>query len=495
MNKKEQICEIKQRITSLRRRMIGLRSDDHWLCIDQLVRKALEEAFFLLNDNEISEVIGMPTKTIERWRKEKDHIIDLKKRLAECRLPGKSKLSHTVFFRPEIAALAKKTPLRLLSRELGLPKTSIMRWRNEKWDAVASDKLPKTYQPKGTIPADDEKKKELETSSEGKELFLLLERRSGKPRRKYTTSEKKLIVSLVDRYGSKLVHEEYKVSFDTIARLLRNREREIERKPRIPVRYAPVLELMKQHPGMGPMQMRDFLRRHYGLSMGVNSIRKVMEANGWVPPFTRSPRIKGEEELFEAVRRNYLWHMDFKHQYINNCKVFLLFIQDDFSRFIVNFAIADGEKLDAVIECFDDAVRRHGKPECVMTDGGSAFYSWRGISQITRLFEDFGIDQHIAKTPNVNGKIENLNQQFEKEVLLTMSFSSLQHFEKEVASWVGFYNFRRPHQGLGSAHVPADRYFPGAERWYGGTSEITKQQSLIAETMATLLNELRKPSV
>jgi hypothetical protein len=41
--------------------------------------------------------------------------------------------------------------------------------------------------------------------------------------------------------------------------------------------------------------------------------------------------------------------------------------------------------------------------------------------------------------------------------------------------------------------VPADRYFPGAKQWYGDVSENIKQQSLIAETMATLLGELKKP--
>jgi len=55
---------------------------------------------------------------------------------------------------------------------------------------------------------------------------------------------------------------------------------DIERKTRVTLRYAPVLDLMKQQPGIGPMQMRAYLRRDMGLNMSVNSIQNVMEQNG-----------------------------------------------------------------------------------------------------------------------------------------------------------------------------------------------------------------------
>jgi transposase InsO family protein len=119
-------------------------------------------------------------------------------------------------------------------------------------------------------------------------------------------------------------------------------------------------------------------------------------------------------------------------------------------------------------------------------------FALRGSSRFTRFLEDYGIEQMIAQTPNVNGKLENLNQQVEKEVLLVTNFASVEHFKQELAKWVGHYNFSRPHQGLGDRQVPADRYFPGTNTWFGKNSEITRQQSLIAETMATLLSELKK---
>ena len=168
------------------------------------------------------------------------------------------------------------------------------------------------------------------------------------------------------------------------------------------------------------------------------------------------------------------------------------FFQDDYSRFLVGHSFSDSENIETVTQTLEDAIAIHGKPESLMSDGGSAFYSWRGVSQFTACLEDHGIDHYIAKSANINGKIESVCLQVEKELLNVQTFSSLTQFQQSLAEWVGFYNFKRPHQGIGDAHVQADRFYSGAAHWYGIASETTKQQSLIAETMMTLLSELQK---
>jgi transposase InsO family protein len=507
MSKPNDPIELERRVQSLRKKMLGVRSDGHWLNLRAEVRLVLEEALAAMSIKRLAAVLVMPLETVEAWQRQRAEIGELRRQVDAMRSTlkavGRKNLSVTTLIRPAVAALSRFVSLRTLADVLGVPRTTIVRWQKDGWDkvdvgdlvgAAASQTLTLTVMVPEPVPAvAGPPKEDLLANAEARELAGLLARHEGKVRRKYSLTERKLILAVVERFGSKVAVEQFGVSYDTIARLRHRASLDLERRIRMPVRYAPVIDLMKRHPGMGPMQIRDYLKRHMGLSMGVNSIRHVMELNGWVPPFVRSPRIKEEMRLYEAVRRNYLWHMDFKHQYINKCKVFVLFIQDDFSRFVVGHAVADGEKIEVVLQALDEAIRIHGKPEVVMTDGGSAFYSWRGVSQVTRFFEDYGVDQHVAKTPNVNGKLENLNQQVEKELLLTVNFASLAHFEKELASWVAFYNFRRPHQGLGDTKVPADRYYPGAHQWYGENSEIVRQQSLIAETMATLLGELKRP--
>jgi transposase InsO family protein len=78
-----------------------------------------------------------------------------------------------------------------------------------------------------------------------------------------------------------------------------------------------------------------------------------------------------------------MWHLDFVTRYINRANTFTLILLDDYSRFVVGYAVSESERADAVIGAFEDAVQRYGKPESVMTDRGSAFWSWRGIGKFT----------------------------------------------------------------------------------------------------------------
>lgn len=209
------------------------------------------------------------------------------------------------------------------------------------------------------------------------------------------------------------------------------------------VKYISVLDTMKKYPGMGPMQLRDYIHRNLGISMGVNSVRKVMEDNGWISSYSRKINVDKDARSYESVRRNHLWHVDFKHSYINKCKAYLLFIEDDYSRFITGHVFADGERVETVIEAIEEAIKRHGIPQIIMSDGGSAFHSWRGQSRFTQFLEDYGIDHYLSKLPRINGKIESINQKIEKEVLNVQSFSSINHLNEELIKWIHFYNFKR----------------------------------------------------
>jgi transposase InsO family protein len=184
----------------------------------------------------------------------------------------------------------------------------------------------------------------------------------------------------------------------------------------------------------------------------------VLEANGYVTP--KSRRVEVHDQTYEAVRPNHLWHLDFLHRFINRLHVYILLIIDDYSRFIVGGAIWDGERAVAVQETFLASVTRHGKPEKVMSDGGSAFYAWRGISAFTRLVEEeLESDHLVAKNAPTNGKIEALNATVQKELFNKEMFFDLGEAQHRLANWIRFYNLGRTHTSLGGILVPADRFF------------------------------------
>jgi len=220
-----------------------------------------------------------------------------------------------------------------------------------------------------------------------------------------------------------------------------------------------VLHEWRAHPGLGPSQVRNQLRRA-GHKVSVHSCRVVMEAHGYVTPTIRR---EAADNNYEATRPNALWHLDFLHRHIHLQKVYVLLLIDDYSRFIVGAALWEGERVAAVIETFEASVTRHGRPEKAMSDGGSAFYAWKGIGQFTRLLEELEIDQLIAERPQSNGKLEVLNGNIQKELFNVEKFFDLGETQRRLRAWVSFYNFRRTHHALGGLLVPADRYFGRAD--------------------------------
>jgi transposase InsO family protein len=223
--------------------------------------------------------------------------------------------------------------------------------------------------------------------------------------------------------------------------------------------WKEVLAVWRSRPGLGPAQIKNQLYRDK-IKISVATVRKILEENGYTPPKTTVKEI--EARRYEAARPLELVHMDFKHFYINKQKVYLLLLQDDFSRFLCGHRMTDSENMKSVIEAFEECVNRYGKMQTVMTDAGSAFYSWNGINKFQKLMSDeYGVDQLKASTPRSNGKVENVNKQIEKEVLDVKRYASLMEADAAVEEWVEFYNFERTHMGLPDGMVPADRFLYG----------------------------------
>ena len=223
--------------------------------------------------------------------------------------------------------------------------------------------------------------------------------------------------------------------------------------------WQKVLDLWKSRPGLGPAQIANQVKRD-GLKISISTVRNILEENGYTPP---KAVVKPERVFrYEAARPRELVHMDFKHFYINKQKVFLLLMQDDYSRFLCGHKLTNSENMESVIEVFEECVARYGRMQMVMTDAGSSFYSWNGINRFQKLIsEEYGVDHIKASSPRSNGKVESVNKQIEKELLLVKEFSSLEEASLGITEWTQFYNFERTHMGLPAGVVPADRFLFG----------------------------------
>ncbi|GMV20021.1 MAG: hypothetical protein AMXMBFR56_82450 [Polyangiaceae bacterium] len=221
-----------------------------------------------------------------------------------------------------------------------------------------------------------------------------------------------------------------------------------------------ILAEWRKHPGLGPSQVVNQLRRG-GVRVAVHTARRVMEEAGYRPP-----KVKREphDQRYEAVRPNQMWHLDFVHRHINRTSTFTLILIDDYSRYVVGHGVDEGaERAELVLSTFEEAVARHGRPESVMNDRGAAFWSWRGISRFTALLTELGIDQVVAEHKEHNGKVEVFNANLHKELFDVQRFYDVADMRRRLAAHLSWYNHARTHHALGGLLVPADRYYGRVE--------------------------------
>jgi putative transposase len=219
-------------------------------------------------------------------------------------------------------------------------------------------------------------------------------------------------------------------------------------------RHQLILEIWHSNPGLGPSQIRNQLKRK-GFKASVSTVRAIMEEHGYVQPKARRKEHSGE---YEAVRPLQLFHLDFVHFFVHRQKQCMLLMIDDYSRFIPGWILLASEHADGVIDAFEAAVARYGRPEAVMTDRGAGFHSWRGLSRFERLLEELNIDHYLSTEPQVNGKAEALAATVQKELTRQTEFADLTEARHQIDRWVQFYNYKRTHHALGGLLVPADRF-------------------------------------
>jgi len=346
--------------------------------------------------------------------------------------------------RQEAIDLAAKIGVTATSRKLKIPMGTVNNW------AYRDRKQAKEKQP-------------LTSSNRPLEPEATQKRRVA---RRYTPSEKAHALERAAAVGVMEASEETGISRFSIYDWRRKLALSLEGKADSPTsgpapadieaqRDKEILNEWKRHPGLGPSQIRNQLRRK-GVKVAVNTARRVMVEAGYRPP-----KVKRDvhDQRFESVRPSHLWHLDFLHRHINRAGTFSLILIDDYSRFVVGHGVDDAERADMVIKTFSDAVARHGKPEMVMHDKGSAFWSWKGISRFTGLLTELGIDQVVAEHKEWNGKIEVFNANLAKELFDVHRFYDLAEMKRRLSAHLHWYNHRRTHHALGGLLVPADRFF------------------------------------
>lgn len=390
-----------------------------------------------------------------------------------------SNRTYTDKQRDEAVALSYEETIQKAADELDIPFGTIASWRHRRRqndgeaestaDAAGADS-PREESAGGESQATQQTE---QSEAAGEQDSEHADEESSEPEkvaRRYTPSEKAEALDYADEHGVTEAARQLGPTRQSIYRWMREKERAEEGAAEDPTegpdpremkrqRDREILNLWEKHPGLGPSQISNQLRRR-GTKVSVQTTRRVMEDAGYRPEKVER---RDHDERFESVRPNHLWHLDFVHRHIHAASAFTLILLDDHSRFVTGFGVDDAERVDTAIEVLEEATNRHGRPEMVMTDRGSAFWSWRGVSRFTRLLEEMGIDQIAVENKEVNGKVEAFNGNLHTELLDETTFDGVDDLRAGLAEHVWWYNHRRTHHALGGVLTPADRFYGRAD--------------------------------
>jgi transposase InsO family protein len=213
--------------------------------------------------------------------------------------------------------------------------------------------------------------------------------------------------------------------------------------------------------GVGKIQ--GALYRNGFLNLARETVRKLLRRNGHGPLHQSKPRRNKPKQVrhFERATPNEMWQTDImsfmlKGQY----RAYLIGFMDDHSRFLVGWGLYRFQTAANVMEVFRAGIEKHGMPKEVLSDNGRQYYTWRGKSKFTEFLTKLGI-RHIRSRPyhpQTLGKIESFWRNLFQECLSQLPLSSFEEAQEKIGAYIEYYNFKRPHQGIGNL-MPADRFY------------------------------------
>ncbi len=222
-----------------------------------------------------------------------------------------------------------------------------------------------------------------------------------------------------------------------------------------------ILEMKKKHPEYGPRRIADVLKRFFLVPASPSSVHKALSDEGLTQKRKAKPvKNPAKPRFFERSRPNQLWQSDIMTFRLAGRNAYLIGFLDDYSRYITSLGLYRSQTAEHVLETYRRGIAEYGVPREMLTDNGRQYTNWRGKTRFEREMKKDRV-KHIKSRPHhpmTLGKIERFWKSIQNEFLFRAQFDSFEQAVERTGYWVKYYNYKRPHQGIGSL-CPADRFF------------------------------------
>lgn len=220
------------------------------------------------------------------------------------------------------------------------------------------------------------------------------------------------------------------------------------------------------HPFKGAGRMHTWLTLDKGMRVSKNRVErlyyKVMGLRAVMPGKHTSRRHKAHRVYPYLLRNltierpNQVWAMDITYIPMKKGYMYLVAVIDLYSRYVVNWSVANCMDADWCKNCLEEAIEIHGKPEIVNTDQGSQFTS--------EVFANYVLSQGINLS--MDGKGRAIDNAFIERLWRSVKYEKLYLYPPKdgtdlylsLAEYFNYYNTERRHTGI-EDQIPEERFF------------------------------------
>lgn len=211
-------------------------------------------------------------------------------------------------------------------------------------------------------------------------------------------------------------------------------------------------EIYTAHPYYGSRKIAVILRPELGVSRPtVQAYMREMGIFAIVPgPNTSKPA--PEHQIYpyllknvSAEHPNHIWGIDITYIRLQPGWLYLTAVLDWYSRYILSWALSQTLELDFVLTAVDNALFQ-AKPEIWNSDQGSHFTSPKYLERLQNANIKISMDGRGRARDNIF--TERLWRTLKYEEVYLHEYASPKEAYHQLANYIRFYNFERPHQAL-----------------------------------------------
>jgi putative transposase len=217
-------------------------------------------------------------------------------------------------------------------------------------------------------------------------------------------------------------------------------------------------------PWYGSRQMARWLRRQ-GHGVGRPRTRRLMRLMGLTPIYQapRTSQPHPEHRIYpyllrkvEITEPNHVWCADITYIPMRRGFLYLVAIMDWATRAVLAWRLSNTMQPDFCVEALQEALAKCGTPRIFNTDQGSQFTSDDFTDVLKKAGVEISMDGRGRWMDNVF--IERLWRSLKYECIYLRDPESGHEAERQIGTWMTYYNHDRPHSQLGNDRTPMEAY-------------------------------------